>query len=85
MHELRQHQRLLVSVCAGADHSSASRDPEPDEVVEHRNNELSIFILNQGEDTRFEEDRAQDVLEIITVFSARLYAAARAKSRTSRM
>jgi putative resolvase len=29
-------------------------------------------ILNQGEDTTFEEDLAKDVLEIITVFSARL-------------
>ena len=31
------------------------------------------MILNQGEDTTFEEDLANDVLEIITVFSARLY------------
>ena len=30
-------------------------------------------MLNQGEDTTFEEELAQDVLEIITVFSARLY------------
>ena len=30
-------------------------------------------MLNQGEDTTFEEDLAKDVLEIITVFSARLY------------
>jgi predicted site-specific integrase-resolvase len=30
-------------------------------------------IINQGEDTTFEEDLAKDVLEIITVFSARLY------------
>ena len=29
--------------------------------------------MNQGEDTTFEEDLAKDVLEIITVFSARLY------------
>ena len=28
---------------------------------------------NQGEDSSFEEDLAKDVLEIITVFSARLY------------
>jgi predicted site-specific integrase-resolvase len=34
---------------------------------------VEVVILNQGEDTRFEEDLAQDVLEIITVFSARLY------------
>jgi len=30
-------------------------------------------ILNQGEDSTFEEDLAEDVLEIIAVFSARLY------------
>jgi putative resolvase len=30
-------------------------------------------ILNQGEDTTFEKDLAKDILEIITVFSARLY------------
>lgn len=35
--------------------------------------EVEVVILNQGEDTTFEEDLAQDVLEIITVFSARLY------------
>jgi len=34
---------------------------------------VEIVILNQGEDTTFEEDLAEDVLEIITVFSARLY------------
>ena len=34
---------------------------------------VEVVILNQGEDTTFEEDLAQDVLEIITVFSARLY------------
>lgn len=34
---------------------------------------MEIVILNQGEDTTFEEDLAKDVLEIITVFSARLY------------
>jgi len=34
---------------------------------------VEVVILNQGEDTRFEEDLAKDVLEIITVFSARLY------------
>jgi predicted site-specific integrase-resolvase len=35
--------------------------------------QVEVVILNQGEDTRFEEDLAKDVLEIITVFSARLY------------
>lgn len=34
---------------------------------------VEVVILNQGEDTPFEEDLAKDVLEIITVFSARLY------------
>lgn len=34
---------------------------------------VEIVIINQGEDTSFEEDLAEDVLEIITVFSARLY------------
>ena len=35
--------------------------------------EVEVVILNQGKDTTFEEDLAKDVLEIITVFSARLY------------
>ena len=35
--------------------------------------QIEVVILNQGEDTTFEEDLAKDVLEIITVFSARLY------------
>ncbi|MGQ9612071.1 IS607 family transposase [Chloroflexus sp.] len=34
---------------------------------------VEVVILNQGEDTTCEEDLAEDVLEIITVFSARLY------------
>ena len=34
---------------------------------------VEVVILNQGDDTAFEEDLAKDVLEIITVFSARLY------------
>ncbi len=34
---------------------------------------VEVVILNKGEDTSFEEDLAQDVLEIVTVFSARLY------------
>ena len=32
-----------------------------------------VVIINRTEDSSFEEDLAQDVLEIITVFSARLY------------
>jgi excisionase family DNA binding protein len=35
--------------------------------------QTEVVILNQGQDTTFEEDLATDVLEIITVFSARLY------------
>lgn len=35
--------------------------------------EVEVVIINQGGDTSFEEDLASDVLEIITVFSARLY------------
>lgn len=34
---------------------------------------VEVVIINQGEDISFEEELAQDVLEIITVFSARLY------------
>jgi len=36
--------------------------------------EVEVVIINKGEDTSiFEEELAKDVLEIITVFSARLY------------
>lgn len=35
--------------------------------------DVEVLIINQGVDTTFEEDLAKDVLEIITVFSARLY------------
>ncbi|MCW3782510.1 IS607 family transposase [Defluviimonas salinarum] len=41
---------------------------------------VEVVILNQGEDTSFEEDLARDVLEIVTVFSARLYGARSRKS-----
>jgi predicted site-specific integrase-resolvase len=34
---------------------------------------VEVVIINKGDDTTFEEDLATDVLEIITVFSARLY------------
>jgi predicted site-specific integrase-resolvase len=43
---------------------------------------VEIVILNQGEDTSFEQDLAQDVLEITTVFSARLYGARSKKKRS---
>ena len=34
---------------------------------------IEVVIINQGAEPRFEEELAKDVLEIITVFSARLY------------
>jgi len=40
-----------------------------------------FVILNKSEETRFEEDLVQDVLEIITVFSARLYGARSRKNQ----
>ncbi len=44
---------------------------------------VEVVILNQGEDTTFEEDLAEDVLEIITVFSARLYGSRSRKNQKS--
>lgn len=35
--------------------------------------QIEVVIINKGEESSFEEELAQDVLEIITVFSARLY------------
>ena len=43
--------------------------------------EVEVVILNQGEDTTFEENLAKDVLEIITVFSARLYGSRSGKNQ----
>jgi len=40
-----------------------------------------IVIINKGDDTTFEEDLAADVLEIITVFSARLYGSRSKKNK----
>ena len=34
---------------------------------------IEVVIINKGEQPSFEEELAQDVLEIITIFSARLY------------
>lgn len=42
---------------------------------------IEVVIINQGEDSSFEEDLAKDVLEIITVFSARLYGSRSHKSK----
>ena len=35
--------------------------------------QVEVVIINQGDESSFEEELAKDVLEIITVFSARLY------------
>ena len=35
--------------------------------------QVEVVIINKGDEVSFEEELAQDVLEIITVFSARLY------------
>jgi len=42
---------------------------------------VEMVIVNQSEDTTFEEDLAKDVLEIITVFSARLYGSRSRKNK----
>ena len=34
---------------------------------------VEVIIINASEDSTFEEDLANDVIEIVTVFSARLY------------
>ena len=42
---------------------------------------VEVVIINQGSEPSFEEELAQDVLEIITVFSARLYGAKSRKNK----
>lgn len=42
---------------------------------------VEIIIIHQGEPPSFEEELAQDVLEIITVFSARLYGSRSKKNK----
>ena len=42
---------------------------------------VEVVIINQGEDVSFEEDLAKDVLEIITVFAARMYGARSHKNK----
>ncbi len=42
---------------------------------------IEIVIINRGPEPTFEEELAQDVLEIITVFSARLYGAGSKKHK----
>jgi excisionase family DNA binding protein len=43
--------------------------------------EVEVVIINTGEDVSFEEELASDVLEIITVFSARLYGSRSKKNK----
>ena len=43
--------------------------------------QVEIVIINQGDECSFEEELAKDVLEIITVFSARLYGARSHKNK----
>lgn len=43
--------------------------------------QIEVVIINKGEQPSFEEELAKDVLEIITVFSARLYGARSKKNR----
>lgn len=42
---------------------------------------IEVIIINQGAEVSFEEELAKDVLEIITVFSARLYGARSHKNK----
>ena len=43
--------------------------------------ETEVVILNSAQDATFEDDLVQDVLEIITVFSARLYGSRSRKNK----
>ena len=43
--------------------------------------QVEVVIINQGEEGSFEEELAKDVLEIITVFSARLYGSRSRKNK----
>lgn len=43
--------------------------------------QVEVVIINQGSEPSFEEELAKDVLEIITVFSARLYGARSHKNK----
>ncbi|MCH9626239.1 MAG: hypothetical protein S4CHLAM123_14350 [Chlamydiales bacterium] len=42
---------------------------------------VEVVLINSSEESTFEEDLAQDVLEIITVFSARLYGSRSKKNK----
>lgn len=43
--------------------------------------EIEVIIINKGKEPSFEEELAKDVLEIITVFSARLYGSRSRKNK----
>ncbi|BBI68818.1 hypothetical protein PKHYL_30090 [Psychrobacter sp. KH172YL61] len=43
--------------------------------------DVEVVIINQGEELSFEQELAQDLLEIITVFSARLYGSCSKKNQ----
>lgn len=45
------------------------------------NKQIEVVMINQGEESTFEEELTKDVLEIITVFSARLYGARSHKNK----
>jgi putative resolvase len=42
---------------------------------------IEVVVINQGDEPSFEEDLAKDVLEIITIFSARLYGSRSSKNK----
>ena len=42
---------------------------------------VEVIIINASEDSTFEEDLANDVIEIVTVFSARLYGSRSQKNK----
>lgn len=42
---------------------------------------MEVVIVNKGSDVSFEEDIAQDMLEIITIFNARLYGSRNRKNQ----
>lgn len=43
--------------------------------------QIEVVLINKGDEISFEEELAQDVLEIITVFSARLYGSRSKKNK----
>lgn len=43
--------------------------------------QIEVVMINRGTEPSFEEELAQDVLEIITVFSARLYGSRSRKNK----